>query len=83
MIEEINRQIAVQNKENAIVFDAAILWALHICFGFGKDRLRRFYDTFYVLFINKDKWAQGRTEIEMLKGIGVDIEAWNEEVRKK
>lgn len=78
MREEINKQIAEQTAKNDNAFDAAVLWALHVCFGFGKKRLRMFYDTFRAMVTNSNKWMYGRTEIEMLKGIGVDIEAWNE-----
>lgn len=79
MIEEIDRQIAEQNAKNDNGFDAAVLWVLHICFGFGEKRLRKFYDMFRATVMNSDKWMYGRTEIEMLKGIGVDIEAWNKQ----
>lgn len=80
MIEEINRQIVERkqeiddyliSQENEI--DARILWALHIILGFGKERLCNFYKVSYALYDNQNKWSQGRTEIEALKSIGVDI----------
>lgn len=82
MVEEIDRQIAERNLKNSNGFDAAVLWSLHICEGFGQKRLRRFYDTFRGMMTNSSKWMYGRTEIELLKGIGVDIEAWNAEDNK-
>lgn len=68
--------------------DASALWALHKTFGFGKKRLRRFYDA----FIEERKVLERHYEMDgeadylcrtKLKEIGVDIEAWNDEFEKK
>lgn len=77
MHEEIQRQIDEARVQDADEFDAAVLWALHLCFGFGKKRLRRFYDFFRTLYLNSGRWKFGRSEIELLMGIGVDIKEWN------
>lgn len=77
-------------KENVIIaaeklgnnMDATALWALHKAFGFGKKRLRRFYDA----FIDERKKLTEYYEMDgeadylckaQLKKIGVDVEDWN------
>lgn len=77
MNEEIQKQIEAARQAEGDEFDAAVLWALHLCFGFGKERLRKFYDFFRSLYLSNKRWQFGRSEIELLKGIGVDIEEWN------
>lgn len=79
MKDEIQRQIDEARVRDSNEFDAAVLWALHLCFGLGKKRLRRFYDFFRRLYLNSNRWQFGRSEIDLLKGIGVDIEEWNRE----
>jgi hypothetical protein len=79
MNEEIEAQLAEARVRDSDEYDAAILWALHLCFGFGKKRLRRFYDFFRKLYLSNKRWQFGRNEVELLKGIGVDIEEWNRE----
>lgn len=44
MIHEINRQILEQKSKFMSDIDAVILWTLHTEYGFGKTRLKRFYD---------------------------------------
>lgn len=88
MKKEIRRQIIIQDEQHANDLDTVILYTLHSVFGFGKKRLRRFYDGF----------VQGREELadyyEMpddvpflcdreLKRIGVDVAAWNKERENK
>ena len=61
------------------------LWVLHEQFGFGAQRLRTYYDAFH----DRIKELVSRYEMEdqddiwlctqMLKRIGVDIEAWHKE----
>jgi hypothetical protein len=79
MNEEIQAQLAEARVRDSDEYDAAILWALHLCFGFGKKRLRRFYDFFRKLYLSNKRWQFGRNEVELLKGIGVDIEERNRE----
>lgn len=75
--EEISRQLDIARNEDANEFDAAVLWALHLCFGFGEKRLRRFFDFFCTLYRDSGRWNFGRTEVDLLKKIGVDIKEWN------
>ena len=76
--KEIKSQLADARERDADEFDAAVLWAMHLCFGFGKIKLRRFYDFFKRLY-SDNRWKCGRSEIDLLKKIGVDIEVWNRE----
>lgn len=64
--------------------DALALWTLHECFGFGKGRLRRFYNGYLALYQSaKDKYGSvddsDYAYVEALKSIGVDIVGWNKE----
>lgn len=81
MDAEINRQILEHDESFAMDNDAAILWTLHVCFGFGEKRLKKFWDCcfkehqrlrdYYQLEPEDDGWLYRRK----LKEIGVDIEA--------
>ena len=79
MNEDIQTQIYAARAAESNEYDAAILWAMHLCFGFGKKRLKRFFDFFCRLYNHSGFWQFGRNEIELLKGIGVDIMEWNRE----
>lgn len=80
MKEAIQKQLDEARIQDADEFDAAILWTMHLCFGFGKKRLRKFFDFFRTLYLNNNRWQFGRNEIDLLKGIGVDIEEWNHDI---
>ena len=82
MNEEIEKEIDAKLQAEVTQIDAVILWTLHLCFGFGKKRLRRFYDFFVKLSGVNDRWKIRADNIELLKGIGVDIEEWNREGSK-
>lgn len=42
-IHEINQQILERDEAYSLDIDAMVLWTLHVCLGFGKKRLERFY----------------------------------------
>lgn len=81
---EIKKQIAVMEREHATALDALVLYALHKHLGWGKARLRRFYEAFtaehnklieYYEMPEDNAWlAEAK-----LKEIGVDVATWNEE----
>lgn len=81
---EIKKQIAKMEREHAIALDALVLYALHKHLGWGKTRLRRFYEAFtaehdklikhYEMTDDDNAWLAE----EKLKEIGVDVAAWNE-----
>lgn len=84
---EINRQIAEADRKYRNNIDVMILYALHVHLGFGKKRLRRFYEAFnkvhkmlldyYELSEDDGAWI---ADVK-LKEIGVDVAAWNLEVQ--
>lgn len=68
-------------NENDI--DAAILWVLHERFGFGRKRLREFYDAFSAEHNALAEWYDMPHETpyicrQRLLKIGVDVDAWND-----
>ena len=72
------------NRQNANDFDAMVLYVLHTHLGFGKKRLRRFYDAFSAehdkLIEHYEMPDGGAWLADMkLKEIGVDVAAWNKE----
>lgn len=81
---EINRQLAESDRQHTDDVDAMVLYTLRVHLGFGKKRLRRFYEAFSV---EHDKLVQ-HYEMpddyvwlckEKLKEIDVDVEQWNRE----
>ena len=43
---EIKKQLAEFDEAHSMEIDALVLWILHNEFGFGKKRLRKFYEAF-------------------------------------
>lgn len=84
MDEEINRQFFELDKKYTTDNDASILWTLHTCFGFGKKRLRRFWEHYFKEQARLREYYQldtheGNLCKFKLKEIGVDIDAWHKE----
>jgi hypothetical protein len=82
---EIRRQLAEYDEKNNIEIDAMVLWVLYSEFGWGKKRLKRFWDCFadelkaltdrYVMDNCDTVWLCTRK----LKDAGIDISQWLEE----
>ena len=87
MNKEIYRQIAEDEKRFSLDYDSTVLWTLHICFGFGKKRLRKFWETFFSERERlRDIYEMGPSDSgwlcrNKLKDIGVDVEEWYKERR--
>lgn len=71
-------------EERFTEIDTMILWILHIKFGFGKVRLRRYFDT----YLHEAIEMQGRYGDSYvykmqseLKKIGVDVVEWEKEIK--
>lgn len=85
---EIEKQLAEFTRKHQIEIDAIILWELHQQFGFGPERLRRFYENFapviqrlvayYEMEDEDDVWLCTK----LLKDYGIDIDKWFEEIYK-
>lgn len=84
---EIRRQLAEYTKNHTDEIDAIILLTLHECFGFGKKRLRKFYD----IFGNHINELVERYELDdpawiskqKLKEYGIDLNIWEKERTSK
>lgn len=80
---EARRQVYEARDKLFNDMDSVILWVLHESFGFGKDRLRKFYNEFQRLYTDlQNHYELGNDTpyvcIERLKQIGVNIEEWEE-----
>ncbi len=79
---ELRKELARYTEANARELDAIILWVLHQELGFGKKRLRQFYDQ----FVPAVKALVDRYEMEdsdnvwlatyKLKELGINLEQW-------
>ena len=83
--EESQRQIKDIMERFYNDLDAIILWALHEHFGFGAERLHRFYLAFTAIYKDlRDFYEMGSDTPYVckvkLRDIGVDLEAWQKEV---
>lgn len=84
--KEINRQILENEKNYEMDFDAMTLWTLHVCFGFGKKRLKRFWNCFikehqrlhehYELPQKDNGWLY---KCMVKEHLGIDLEKWYQE----
>lgn len=86
MLMEVNAELS--RSTDRFFYDEVciILWSLHETFGFGKDRLKRFYCNYSNInqqlkkhYEMKDNDLHFLTD-KLLKEIGVDIDAWEKEV---
>ena len=78
---EVRRRVFAEHLKGGANFDALVLWTLHKHFGFGKDRLRKFFDAFLDEYKDLKEYYEldGDTAyvaVEGLKAIGVDVYAW-------
>lgn len=85
MNKEINRQILENDKKYSQDFDAAVLWTLRVCYGFGKKRIRRFWDCFLAEHHRLRECYENAPDSDEfdcksnLKKIGVDLDVWYKE----
>lgn len=81
---EILRQCVEFDRKNANEIDAIILWLLHEKLGFGKKRLKAFYDCFSMetdALLNRYEMGDEDKAwlcTYKLKQYGIDISKWNE-----
>lgn len=74
------------DKNYYLDMDAAVLYSLHKTFGFGKKRLRRFFDAFAVQHEELREFYQLNDDTNtwicrylLKRDVGVDVEAWEKE----
>lgn len=85
--DEVNRHFREDMLRTEADMDASILWVLHEHFGFGKKRLREFYDKFTEEHKRLAEWYEMPHDTPFicrrkLLDIGVDVAAWNQEDEK-
>ena len=88
MSKEIRRQIVEMDRKHSDDLDAMVLYTLHAKFGFGKKRLRQFYEAMLEEHDKLIKHYEMPDEYPWLckyklKEIGVDIEQWNDTILPK
>lgn len=87
--EEINRQILENDLQFSIDNDSAILYMLHVHFGFGKKRLKKAWKLFFAEHKKLRDYYQMEPEDggwlcrQRLLKIGVDVEAWYKEEQEE
>lgn len=84
MNEKVNQLLIQRHQEFADDVDYMILYILHQHFGFGIQRLRRFYEAFIVdneALIKHYEMSDGGVYIarKEMNAIGVDFDKWNNE----
>lgn len=82
MLREINKQILIADRKYSVNFSAVVLWTLHEEFGFGSARLRRMWDGYARQHKQLRDYYESSEDVpfacvEKLKGIGVDVFAWD------
>ena len=85
VLREVNAELAKATDRFFYDEVTIILWCLHETFGFGKDRLKRFYDNYSRVnnqlkehYSMQDNDLHYLTE-QLLAGIGVSIEEFEAE----
>lgn len=84
--KEINRQIAEANEKNMANIDAVVLYTLHAHYGWGKKRLRKFWEAFSAENRDLCEWYNMTAPQDnvylahrKLQEIGVDVREWYKE----
>jgi hypothetical protein len=82
--EEINRQLIEKHSEFADDVDYMIMRILHNHFGFGLNRLKRFYEAFIAdneALVKHYEMSDAGVYIarKEMNAIGCDFEKWNSE----
>ena len=94
---ETKRALIEQRELLDADFDAVILWYMHVSYGFGRERLRAFFDGFVEAYNEMVLYycgadADGKpihddtacfAAREKLMEIGVDVLAWDREIAVK
>ena len=88
MMDEImkNEKAIIENSQKNI--DVAVLYALHHLCGFGPKRLKQFFCGFNQIYEELVKRYETETDLPWiydwkLKDIGVDVDAWREEEKRR
>ena len=88
VLREVNKELS--RATDRFYYDEVtiILWVLHQQFGFGKDRLKKFYVNYNEENQKlRDHYSASDKDLHyitshLLKQIGVDIDGWEKELSK-
>lgn len=89
LTREAAKALAAWDEKHENEIDAIILWELHTTLGFGKTRLRRFYEGFTKAYEDlRSRYECGDDGAiwvcqQKLKEIGVDIDGWKKEIENR
>ena len=82
VLRELNTELSSATDRFFQDETSVILWVLHTTFGFGAERLRRFYDGYKPANDKlKEYYAMSDSDMpymtkRLLKDIGVDLDEW-------
>ena len=79
---EIHNRLVDQERKVSIDIDTSVLWVLHVKYGWGKQRLKAFYNALFEEHRNVRTYDKGEL-VKMLKEKGIDVEAWYDELFTK
>lgn len=83
MMSEIRKNLLEREKSMTLDIDTCVLWTLHNKYGWGKQRLKKFYmDLFEEHLSMRNHYDIDDTYPERmkLKEKGIDVEAWYNEL---
>ena len=83
MMAEIRKNLLEREKSMAIDIDTCVLWTLHVKYGWGKQRLKKFYKELFEEHLRMRKFYdtdEPYPERMKLKEKGADVEAWYNEL---
>lgn len=80
---EIHNRLVEQERKVSIDIDTSVLWVLHVKYGWGKQRLKTFYNALFEEHRNVRQFYgidDVYPERMKLKERGIDVEAWYDEL---
>lgn len=80
---EIHNRLVEQERKISIDIDASVLWVLHVKYGWGKQRLKAFYNALFEEHRNVRQFYDiddVYPERMKLKERGIDVETWYDEL---
>ena len=83
MMSEIHKNLVEKEKELSLDVDTCVLWTLHNKYGWGKQRLRKFYLDLFEEHLNMRRYYDVDDmypERMKLKEKGIDVESWYNEL---
>lgn len=83
MMAEIHKSIIEKEKILSLDIDTCVLWTLHIKYGWGKQRLKKFYTDLFEEHLRMRQFYdidEPYPERMKLKEKGADVETWYNEL---